>query len=70
MKNTILFTTLSLVILLTFSACGTSNTAMTDEQMAKQYEMSLEELQEMKEAAARMGMSIEDHMKMMGHDHK
>jgi hypothetical protein len=67
MKKSILITTLSFLLLVTLSACGEKK-AVTDEQMAEKYEMSLKELQETKEAAARMGMSIEDHMKMMGHE--
>ncbi len=47
--------------------CGSS--LITDADMAAKYGMSTEEFQEQKEAAARMNMSIEDHLKAasMGH---
>lgn len=66
MKKSILISTLSLLVLATLSACGKQQ-ALTDEQMAEKYNMTAEEFQEMKEAASRMNMSIDDHMKMMGH---
>ena len=53
--------------LLIFSGCGDSQ-PMTEAEQAEKYGMTLEEYQEMKEAAARMNMSIEEHMKMMGHE--
>ncbi len=39
---------------------------MTEADMAKKSGLSLEEYQEQKEAAARMNMNVEDHLKM-GH---
>ncbi len=36
---------------------------MTDADLAKQHGLSMEEFQEQKEAAARMNMSVEDHLK-------
>ena len=60
--------TLSLTVLslsaLTLTAC--SDAPMTDADMAAQYGYSVEEFQEQKEAAARMNMSIEDHLNMGG----
>ena len=60
--------TLSLTFLsltaLTLAAC--SEPPMTDADMAAQYGYSVEEFQEQKEAAARMNMSIEDHLNMGG----
>ena len=50
---------LSLVAL---TLVGCSEKPMTDADMAAQYGLSLEEFQEQKEAAARMNMSIEDHL--------
>ncbi len=41
--------------------CGAK--PMTEADMAKKYGMSMEEFQEQKEAAARMNMSVEDHLK-------
>lgn len=49
----------SFIILL--AGCGES--PMTEVDMAAKYGMSIEEYQEQKEAAARMNMSIEDHLK-------
>lgn len=60
--------TLSLSVLslsvLTLIAC--SDAPMTDADMAAQYGYSIEEYQEQKEAAARMNMTIEDHLNMGG----
>jgi len=48
---------LSLVLV----GCGSA--PMTDADMAAKYGYSVEEFQEQKEAAARMNMSVEDHLK-------
>lgn len=64
MKNVLLLTLIVSTTLI-LSACSTT-TALTDEQQAKKYDMTMSEFQDMKSAAARMGMTIEDHMKMMG----
>ena len=64
MKTLSITLVLSLSLLLT--ACGTK--PMTDADMAAKYGLSLEEYQEQKEAAARMNMTIEDHLNM-GEDH-
>lgn len=41
---------------------------MTEGDMAKKYGLTAEEYQEQKEAAARMNMSVEDHLKHGHHD--
>ena len=48
---------------------GCGKKPMTEADMAKSYGLSMEEFQEQKEAAARMNMSIEDHMKHGGTMH-
>lgn len=53
---------LSLSTLL-LASCG-SQTPLTEAQQAEKYNMSESEFQETKEAAARMNMTVEDHMKM------
>ena len=58
--------TLALTLSLLFTACGSE--PMTDADMATKYGLSLEEYQEQKEAAARMNMSIEDHLNMGGNN--
>ena len=58
-----------LLIGLTLMACGQKNIPMSDADMATKYNLSLEEYQEQKEAAARMNMSIEDHLNMGSMDH-
>jgi len=57
-----LLTTFVITLSLVLVGCGQK--PMTDADMASQYNMSLEEFQEQKEAAARMNMSIEDHLNM------
>lgn len=47
---------------------GCGEPPMTDVDIATKYNLSLEEYQEQKEAAARMNMTIEDHLNMGG-DH-
>lgn len=47
-------------------SCGTQ-APLTESQQAEQYGLSLEEYKQQKDAAARMNMTIEDHLKM-GHD--
>ena len=66
MKKSILISTLSLLVLVTLSACGKQE-ILTDQQIAEKYNLTTEELQEQKEAAARMNMSLQDHMKHLGH---
>lgn len=55
-----------LVLAVAFVLVGCGDKPMTDADMAAQNNMSLEEYQEQKEAAARMNMDIEDHLNM-GH---
>lgn len=62
MKN-ILFVTLSIALLVTLTGCAT--TTPTADPTAG---MSKEEYQQMKEQSARMGMSMEDHTKMLQDD--
>ena len=62
------------IIVLTFIAflslglvsCGTTEAPLTEAQQAEKYGLSVEEYKEQKDAAARMNMTIEDHLKM-GH---
>lgn len=54
------------LLLVAIALVGCGQTPMTDADMAKKYNMSLEEFQEQKEAAARMNMNIEDHLNMGG----
>ena len=56
-----------LTIAVVLVGCGSA--PMTEADMAKKYGMSMEEFQEQKEAAARMNMSIDDHLKMGGQTH-
>ena len=56
-----------LTIAVVLVGCGSQ--PMTEADMAKKYGMSMEEFQEQKEAAARMNMSVEDHMKHSGGSH-
>ncbi len=67
--KTLSITFLSLLVLM-LTGCG--QTPVTDADLAAKYNLSLEEFQEQKEAAARMGMDIKDHLNMgsgdMGHN--
>lgn len=44
---------------------GCNGKPMSETDMAQEYGLTMEEFQEQKEAAARMNMSIEDHLKNM-----
>ena len=46
------------------ASCGTSDGPLTEAQQAEKYNMSVGEFKEQKDAAARMNMTIEDHLKM------
>lgn len=59
---------IAFVLLASLTLVGCGQKPITDADMAKKYNMSLEEFQEQKEAAARMNMTIEDHLSMEG-DH-
>lgn len=61
-----LLISLLLVATLWLASCSDSNAPLTEAQQAEKYNMSSAEYKEMKDAAARMNMTIEDHMKMMG----
>lgn len=61
--KTLSIVTISAVALL---IVGCSDKPMTDAGLAAKYGLSIDEFQEQKEAAARMNMSIEDHL---GGDH-
>ena len=50
-------------VVLAFVLVGCGSAPMTDADMAAKYGYSVEEFQEQKEAAARMNMSVEDHLK-------
>jgi len=69
MKN-ILILIMVLASTLALTSCGEeSEKAMTEEEQASEYNLSVEEYKEMKDAAARMNMSIEDHMKHVNMEH-
>ena len=57
------------ILTITLFLAGCGQKPVTDSDIAKKYGLSTEEFQEQKEAAARMNMSIEDHLKMMNHEH-
>lgn len=69
MKKLFVVLTVLLSTVLLASCGGESEKAMTEAEQAAEYNLSVEEFKEMKDAAARMNMSIEDHMKHvnMGH---
>jgi uncharacterized cupredoxin-like copper-binding protein len=46
------------------AACGNKQAPMTEAEQAASYGLSMSEYQEQKEAAARMGMTVEEHLKM------
>lgn len=62
MKKILLVTLLTSSTIL-LASCGTQ-APLTESQQAEKYNMTQEEFQETKEAAARMNMTLEDHMKM------
>lgn len=61
MKNSLLLSLLFVAILWLVS-CG-SEVPLTESEQAQKYNMSTAEYKEMKDAAARMNMTIEEHMK-------
>jgi len=65
MKKIILTTSLLSMALL-LASCGNSEGPLTEAQQAEKYGLSVEEFKEQKDAAARMNMTVEDHLKM-GH---
>ncbi|QFR38841.1 hypothetical protein A9Q91_01230 [Candidatus Gracilibacteria bacterium 28_42_T64] len=65
MKKIILISLL-LIATLGLASCGSSDAPLTETQQAEQYNMTVAEYKDMKNAASRMNMTIEEHMKMMG----
>lgn len=57
---------ITFALLASLSLIGCAQKLMTDADMAAEYGLSIEEFQEQKEAAARMNMTIEDHLNMGG----
>mgnify|MGYP007124596287 FL=1 len=55
---------LLLVATLGLASCSDADAPLTESQQAEQYNMSVAEYKETKDAAARMNMTVEDHMKM------
>ena len=55
-------TIITLSSLLFLVSCWANNEPMSEEEQAAYYNMSIEEFREMSDAAARMNMSIEEHM--------
>lgn len=49
-----------------FAACGNNEAPLTEAEQAASYGLTMDEYQEQKEAAARMGMTVEEHLNM-GH---
>ena len=47
------------------AGCGSSSKPLTEAEQAANYGMTVERYREEKSAAARMGMSFEDHVKMI-----
>jgi hypothetical protein len=62
MKNFLLIT-LAAVTTIALSACSQAPVGKTDQ--AEKYGLETKEYQELKEAAARMGMTLNNHMKMI-----
>lgn len=62
------FLTLSILLPSIFLIGCTGQVAMTEEQQAAQYGLTVERYREEKEAAARMGMTWEEHVKMIEPD--
>jgi len=57
-----------LVVTLWLASCSDSDAPLTEAQQAEKYNMSTAEYKEMKDAAARMNMTIEEHMKHTSSD--
>ena len=56
--------TLTLLSIVLLAGCS-SNQPLTEEQQAEQYGMTIERYREEKQAAARMNMSWDEHVKML-----
>jgi hypothetical protein len=64
----VLLVSLLLVATLGLASCGNLEAPLTEAEQAEKYNMSVTEYKEMKNAAAQMNMTIEDHMKMTDTD--
>ena len=60
-----LTTLLAISSIIVLAGCSGSSTPLTKEEQAKQQGMTMEEYDESSAAAARMNMTMEEHMKMM-----
>ena len=67
MKKTILTITLLLSLVLLWS-CFKSEAPLTEAEQAEKYNLTTEQYKEMKDAAARMNMTIDEHMKHVNTD--
>jgi len=56
--------TLTFLSIVLLAGCA-SNVPLTEEEQAAQYDMTLERYREEKQAAARMGMSWDEHVVML-----
>lgn len=56
--------TIILIATVVLAGCN-SETALTDQEKAQKYGLTLQEYQQQKEAAARMGMNVDDHLKSL-----
>lgn len=63
MKKIVLIVSL-LIMSLLLASCGNSEGPLTEAQQAEKYGLSVEEFKEQKDAAARMNMTIEQHLNM------
>lgn len=68
MKKILLVSLLVLSTVL-LASCGWE-APLTEAQQAEKYNMTTTEYKEMKDAAARMNMTVEDHMKMTDTEHE
>ncbi len=59
------FYTSLLVLPFAFLTACSSSAPMTEEQQAEKYGITVEQFQEEKQAAGRMNMNIDEHMKML-----
>lgn len=62
--NKLLLISILLVATLWLASCGSTEAPLTESQQAEKYNMDTTEYKETKDAAARMNMTVEDHMKM------
>jgi hypothetical protein len=63
-KITGIIALLLMTVVLASCGAGSSDGPLTEAQQAEKYNMSVGEFKEQKDAAARMNMTIEDHLKM------